>query len=227
MFRYQTLNTSVENDKAGISTFQNFLSLHNQEILDDIIKGYIPKTCPRLFDLAHNKVSTANRLRDIICYDNGMWLYLYEEYVQNLFNWLTGRSILDPFAGRGWLAKGLSDLGTDVEASDYDLTRWFDNDNLVFDVKEMFAINAASTSNKDVMILSWVPYNLDVSDVCEAWGKDRTILFIGELGECCSTYEFSETVRKFKSFKNENDLDPWQWPYIHDYSYSFLWGDSI
>jgi len=204
----------TKGDKKYITVDHPF-SDHNQKILDSLKNNLIPDFAPYFSTTYHNNTW---HMRDIITQNYNMWLYVDQPYAKRLAKWLNGRSVLDPFAGRGWLAKALSDEGVHVNAGDIEA-----QPKSVFDVKEISAEDLAKESKEDIMILSWVPYGYHAFDVSENWGKDRPILFLGELGDCCSTEEYSNHVREFKSLKYEDDLRPYNWSGIHDSATSYMW----
>ena len=200
-------------------------SKHNQKIIKDVIDGVIPTSIPN-FELED---SGYYHMRNIIALQNGMWLYIYKDYAKQLSKWLDGRSALDPMAGRGWLAKALRDEGIKVNASDLNPRGWSSQHNYVpvTNVVEMDIRESIQKSKDDVLILSWVPYDFDVIKESSLWGEERPILFLGELGGCCSTDSYANIVQNLKTFKYERSLEPYNWYGIHDSAYSYTWNDTI
>lgn len=200
-------------------------SEHNQRIIDSITHGIIPNVTP-VFKL--NDAHESLHMRNEIALKNGMWLYVDQAYAKRLAKWLDGRSILDPMAGRGWLAKALRKEGIKVNASDLQPNGWRKNCPYepVTNVKTKDIKDAIKESKEDVMILSWVPYGFDVTEESSLWGQDRPILFLGELGDCCSTYRYANIVQNLKTFKYERALEPYNWYGIHDSAFSYMWNDQ-
>lgn len=104
---------------------------------------------------------------------------------------LNDRQIVDPIAGRGFIAKGLRDLGANVLAGDHQ--PW----NTVTEVLTIDAFELIKQANEDaVLLLAWPERgNLDYR-LAKAWG-DRDIITIGEPYGCTGSDKF---IANFEAF---------------------------
>lgn len=148
----------------------------------------------------------------------GMWAIVDLHWTRQLAAWLDGRKVLEVMAGAGWLAKALASHGVSVTATD-DYT-WDSGTHVdmrrVYPVKRMDAVKAVQTyRNHDVLIVSWPPYGDGaIVDVCEAWGSDRPIVYIGESqGGCNAPDAFFEG---FEVDESAPAFDLLAWDGIHD-----------
>ena len=141
-----------------------------------------------------------------ICNSFGMWAIVDLDWTKNLAEWIGEKPVLEVMAGAGWLAKALTAHGTDIQATDD--FRWISTHRClqelgirsVHPVEEADAVKAAGESTAEVLIISWPPYEDDTATkVCDAWGSERPIIYIGESrGACNADGEF------FDFFRSEN-----------------------
>lgn len=125
----------------------------------------------------------------------GMFALVDMSWTAGLEKWIAGRSCLEVMAGKGWLAKALSDHGCDVVATDGRLSHKANVEGAPFDVIHMEAVEAIQKfKDKDVLIMSWPPYGThDATRTAEAWGTTRPIVYIGEgHGGCTADDDFHE-----------------------------------
>ena len=146
----------------------------------------------------------------------GMWALVYRSFAQMLAEWIGDRTVLEVMAGRGWLAKALSEEGVDIIATDD--KSWDDRHveaSDVFPVHKMDAVEAARTIDADVLIMSWSPYAEEVAtEVLKVWGEDRPVVYIGEeRGGCNAPDSFWQHWRKAHGTP---EIPLAQWYGLHD-----------
>ncbi len=151
--------------------------LNTSEFIEYLDKGEIPPSPPITRWLGPEDFRARTH-----CTERGMWGLVYKGFASELAAWIGDRKVLEVMAGRGWLAKALSDEGVEVVATD---DNSWDNKHSkaasVFPVRPMDAVEAALGIEADVLIMSWPPYGDDIATrVLEAWGESGPIVYIGE-----------------------------------------------
>lgn len=162
----------------------------------------------------------------------GMYAFVSEKWVTPLAEWIGNRKVLEVMAGRGWLAKALSDKGIDVRATD-DLSWYKDKngndkwDTPLVPLENLDAVKAVQKygSTVDIIIMSWPPYeSIDAYNVLMTMRKvnsDCLMLYIGEgSGGCTAEDKFHETLTPVSDpefQKVEDNFERW-WG-IHDHPY--------
>ncbi len=127
----------------------------------------------------------------------GMWAIIDKAWTKELAGHIGNRHVLEVMAGAGWLASALRGHGVEVTATDdsswRDQHMFVTGDGTVSAVVTLDALEAVKTTPQaEVLVVSWPPYkdNLVVK-VCDEWGCDRPIIFIGEgRGGCTACPEF-------------------------------------
>lgn len=141
-----------------------------------------------------------------ICTSLGMWAIVDKHWTANLAQWIGRRKVLEVMGGVGWLSKALWEHGVNVICTDDNSWRVESEDGtpchnqapFVFDVEEIEALEAVKRYRAaDVLLVSWPPlYETKIADVLKAWGKDRPMIYIGELeGGCNAPDEFFDIFR--------------------------------
>lgn len=150
------------------------------------------------------------------CIQHGMWAIVEKGWTKKLAKWIGNRKVLEIMAGRGWLARALSEYGVEIIATDSG--RWDDKHTAienVFPVQRTDAVNAVREIDADVLLVSWSPYGDEtITKACEAWGRGRPILYIGEsTGGCNAPDSFFE---HFKIDETAPEIVIPQWDGLHD-----------
>lgn len=132
---------------------------------------------------------------------HGMFGIVTRQLCAELAEWIGDRKVLEIMAGCGWLAKGLSEAGVSVVATDS--MKWFEYGAYsqwtnVHHVRKLGAISAVRRLGKkcDVLVLSW-PHFQDKNHVraIREWPAGKPVLYIGEgPGGCCAGDEFFDLV---------------------------------
>jgi hypothetical protein len=148
----------------------------------------------------------------------GMWAVIDEIWTKDLALWLGKRKCLEIMAGHGWLSKALNDYGVNIKSTDdqswvgcrHSKGKPF---SIVENLDGMSAVK--KYSDAEVLIVSWPPYeDPEIEYICEEWGSDRPIIYIGEgWGGCTATDEFHEN---FKEDESVPDFDMKSWSGIND-----------
>lgn len=157
------------------------------------------------------------------CCKAGMWAIVDRIWTKELATWIGKKKVLEIMAGAGWLAKALSDCGVEIIATD-DFS-WVGQQHqaplaAIYPVKQMDAIQAVREIKADILLISWPPYTCStINRVCEIWGSQNPIIYIGEDdGGCNAPEEF------FTCFEIIDDsLSIPSWPCIHDRIFIGYW----
>jgi len=195
--------------------------MKTEEFFDYLNRGEIPPTSPDIlaptYDPWFEKAGDAMRARDIAI-KHGMWAVVCRSWTDQLAEWIGNRQVLEVMAGRGWLAKALAEAGVDILATD-DFSWKNGGGEPVYPVKKMDAIEAAGTIDRDILLMSWPPYNEDVAaKTLWAWNYGRPVIYIGEPeGGCNANDRFYRMFQPFRSKANWFELDIPQWYGLHDY----------
>jgi len=177
------------------------------------ISRYPPLTSIRYYFSSDSPVDWRSE-----CTSRGMWALVYKNFAQQLASWIGKRTVLEVMAGRGWLAKALSEYGIDIVATDNH--SWDEKHSKmvdVFPIVVMDAIEAAKMSLHEVLIISW-PFMDDIAyNTIKAWGKDRPIVYIGEWEGGCTASDlfFSHFVDDYKA----PEIRLAQWDGLRDFVY--------
>ncbi len=138
-----------------------------------------------------------------------MWAIVDRTWPKIISEQFRNKTILELFAGAGWLSKVLREQGQTVIATDAY------TQNHVTDIEELNAVDAVKkyASQTDVLLLSWPPYTSEeAAKALALWPDDKPVIYIGEdKGGCCATDEF------FDRFDEHSTHRIPQWPGIHDY----------
>lgn len=147
----------------------------------------------------------------------GMYALVSFDWVAKLHEWVDGRRVLEVMSGRGWLAKALQELGTDIVASDND--SWFEKAPPLVRRVKADAKQMARASTADILLMSWPPYDEPIAaKTAAAWGSTRPIVFIGEDADGCTADE-----RFFKGFEVIQRHPIPRWPHIQDQLHIGYW----
>lgn len=144
----------------------------------------------------------------------GMWAIVDKIWTKVLADWIGARSCLEIMAGRGWLAKALSEYGIDILATDnhsWKLPK--KRHDLVFDVKGEKAQKAIKNhADRDILICSWPPYgDTTLINICQSWDGD--IIYVGEKDGCNVPYEF---FTYFQEYNHDKNIPLMSWYGLHD-----------
>ncbi len=169
--------------------------------IESLRQGVIPEYFPnagtdlmRTFEFDIEKIQEAFALKGIANH-YGMWAIVDKVWTANLAHWIGDRKVLEVMAGVGWLAQALSEQGVTIEATDDFSWDHGERCEETGDLKPIFtglkkqdAIEAAESSDADILLLSWPPYQADdmIEKLCDVWGNDRPIIYIGERPGGCN-----------------------------------------
>lgn len=140
-------------------------------------------------------------------------------FCDELARYLTGRRVLEIFAGNGLLAACLAARGVNVVAT----TRFSGHDaherGLYYQVQECSAVSAVLEhgANADVLLVCWPTVTPAVLQAALRWGPERDIVFIGEVTDYtqghlggCATDEFFEAIderHRFATYAPRNIME--------------------
>jgi len=153
------------------------------------------------------------------CTSRGLWTIIDQIWSKKLAKWIKNKKCLEVMAGGGWLAKALSDDGIDIIATDDKSWGEKQHSKIIYvcPVEEIGAIEAVKKyTDRDVLIISWPPYESEIiCNVCDVWGSERPIIYIGEGdGGCCAPETFWE---HFDEINKVPQIPLAQWFGIHDF----------
>lgn len=134
---------------------------------------------------------------------------------------LRGKRVLEVFAGNGLLAKGLTERGVDIRSTSLFSGIDGHDQGMHFPVEKIEASDAVDRYGPwaDALLMSWPPANEAAAKCVVRWGKDRDVIFIGEmtrpelgfagLGGCGSDLLFANTSvhHRFLSYVGRGFLD--------------------
>lgn len=192
-------NYRVAVDDAQPSLYERLAQSH--ALIDELCSGTVPKEYIfssddpfAMFDLRENLIKTHMKT---ILNQFGMWAIVDKTWTKELADLIGGRQVLEVMAGAGWLAKALKEHGTNVIATDdaswRDCHTLVQGNGTVTEVETLDAVEAIKAyPNAEVLVVSWPAYkDQTIVDVCDEWGNDRPIIYIGEhLGGCTACTEF-------------------------------------
>lgn len=132
--------------------------------------------------------------RDELTQEYCLWTMINKMWVSELALWIGNRRVLEIMSGTGWLAKGLSEQGISIKATDSKAWAVHRRPSLpyVFPVQKMDAEVAVKKyrDQYDVLLVSWPPYgDKRLHYACLAWGS-KPILYIGEENGCTADDRF-------------------------------------
>lgn len=197
-----------------------------QQFMECLRNGRIPPHPPEGVvpqgDLWWHLLSSADMDSFRLSYDlrefaikRGMWALVDRVWTRQLAEWIGDRWCLEVMAGKGWLAKALHEFGVDVLATDDGNWARHSEAPAVFDIVIMEAQEAVREygQGRDLLIVSWPPYDDDaVCRVCELWGSDRPVVYIGEVCGCNAPEEFFD---RFEQIEHPQ-FPMMQWWGLHD-----------
>lgn len=173
------------------------LSIHldHQYIIESMKNGEVPNMFPYVSPIdsfedrdISIELKLKQSLQSIMLKDEinklGMWGYISQNGAQWLVERFPGKTWLDPFSGRGWLAKALRDAGAVVIAGD------IDPNNPVTDVitSDAFDLVEKYKDQADILLISWTYDDSDVDyKAALSFGKDKDIILYGHTGVCFSS----------------------------------------
>lgn len=135
------------------------------------------------------------------------------KFVDDLAGALSGRRVLEIFAGNGYLSAWLASKGVNIVATSILSGMDAHAKGVYCPVIDMDAICAVKAFSKetDTLLICWPTVTEDVTAAAALWGKERDIVFIGEvteyskghLGGCAtdSFFEQSEIVAEIPSYQ--------------------------
>ena len=155
-----------------------------------VLNGEIPDELPLPLDKDFSNRAVGYSLHSHLT-ENGMWARATKKVAEDLAANIGDGVVLDPMAGKGYLAKSLREAGVKTIASD-------DNSWKVSeDIENLDAIEAVKKYGSKVshIVLAWVPYGSDADlKILQLVRKDFphiTIINIGEhQGGCTGSESF-------------------------------------
>jgi hypothetical protein len=139
----------------------------------------------------------------------GNWWRPSAAFVAELAQSLSGRRVLEVFAGNGHMASLLHKRGIEVTATSYFQAHDDHDRGLYFPVIDMEAADAVAKygNDHDVLLMSWPVASGAALRAAIKWGAEKDIVFLGEvtdytvpfLGGCASD-RFFEHVRPVSHF---------------------------
>lgn len=137
-----------------------------------------------------------------IANQEGMWALVTWKWLRPFAEWINGRKVLEVMSGRGWISKGLRELGVDVIATDnFSSHMHWNGKGTVTDVEEIDSLLAVEKYGKniDILLMAWAPYNdpiaYNVAKKLYEVNPDTIIVFIGESwGGCTANDEFFDST---------------------------------
>lgn len=147
------------------------------------------------------------------------WGNFTPPFLDALARTLSGKRILEVFAGNGYLASELSKRGVDIVATTLFAGHDGHERGMHFDVVEMEASKAVLElgPTRDVLLMSWPTSTPSATFAAMRWGLDRPIVFIGEIsnpakgmyGGCADDlfFELTKLTRSIDGFEPRNMLE--------------------
>jgi hypothetical protein len=147
--------------------------------------------------------------------DLGAWCIVDLNWTKVLSEFIGGKRVLEIMAGRGWIAKALSEFGVTIKATDKIGSGWKHNRmKPVHEVERASAIKAVRRFGDwaDILLASWPPYNNPSFEAaCRHWGGP--IIYIGEMFGYTATDYF---CGRFEVDESAPRIPMLSWPGIHD-----------
>lgn len=147
------------------------------------------------------------------------WGSFSPAFLDSLANALSGRRVLEVFAGNGFLASELSRRGIDIVATTLFSGHDGHDRGMHFAVEELEASAAIAKhgKNRDLLLMSWPVSTPSATFAALRWGLDRPIAFIGEIsnparglyGGCADDlfFELTRTISEIPGFQPRNMLE--------------------
>lgn len=142
----------------------------------------------------------------------GFYFLVTENLVTKVTELLEGKKCLEVMSGNGFFAQCLSDKGLSIIATDSKEWDIKDNGNVI----QLSALEAIKKykDEMDILIICWPYMDNNAYQAIKAWGTEKPILVLGEIGGCCADDIFSN------SFKSQIvDVGHQRFFGIHDYFY--------
>ena len=130
--------------------------------------------------------------------ERGMWAIVEPIWVKQLAEWIGKRRVLEVGCGAGFLARELRLLDVRMFAVDnFSMNYEHKKMEPVTTIVRSDGIEAAKKTIAEVLIISWPVQNCEFAvGVLRAWGRDRPVVYIGELwGGCTANDDFFEAFR--------------------------------
>lgn len=170
-------------------------------LIDELCNGTVPKqyifSADDPFCMTDVRESLIKTHMKSVLNQFGMWAIVDKTWTKELADFIGNRQTLEVMAGAGWLAKALREHGTQVIATDDASWRechaFVQGDGTVTEVEALDAVDAIKAyPHAEVLVVSWPAYkDRTIVDVCDEWGCDRPIIYIGESqGGCTACSEF-------------------------------------
>lgn len=146
----------------------------------------------------------------------GMWAIVDKIWTKKLAQWIGKRTCLEVMAGAGWLAKALSDFGTDIVATDNG--DWDERHNkmvFVCPIEKLDGLKAVDKyKDREILIISWPPYgDMGIHYICKKWTR-KPIIYIGESDGGCNAPEVFWV--HFKEIDPQPKIPLMAWNGLHD-----------
>lgn len=154
----------------------------------------------------------------------GTYWHPTADFVAELADYLSGKRLLEVFAGNGLLAGYLDAAGVDVTATSILSGMDAHSQGLYFPVENIKATAAVSKYGltHDVLLMCWPTVTLDALHAANAWGQGRDIVFIGEVTDYsknhlggCATDEFFEAVTLVHAFSDYSSRNMMEHAYVY------------
>lgn len=221
------MHLSTEKYLTSLLNFEIPEDFNDQEFTDDTFynnPGSLPYCLQKLA-----KENYAVDFRALYIYMSS-YAIITKKWLNSVKKLLRGKTVLEVMCGSGMLAKGLRDMGINVIATDYNnendgfytftCRKWID------DIETIDAEEAVKKYANDIdyIIMSWPPYDNEIDyKVLQAMrkycSKDCFILYIGELGDSCSSEKFCNECNELEQVSRLLNKDFHSHKYIHDKVY--------
>lgn len=183
---------------------KNTYKLQNT-IMDDIesLKKRVEKYTKHVSITGEYNYMRDNDIRYVM-QDVGMYGIVTNDWLYELANFLEGKKVLEVMCGRGWLSKGLKDMGINVIATDAQKSYLYWKERGLKELTNIEKISAKKAVEKyhndvDYIIISWPPYDTpsayNVIQKLKELESDVQVIFIGEgHGGCTANEDFFESI---------------------------------
>ena len=133
-----------------------------------------------------------------------------KQFIDELVEYIGNKSVLEIFAGNGYLAHKLRSKGVNLIATSIFSSHDCHNLKMYSEVLVLDAISAVHEfHNRDVLLLSWPTTTIEAYRAIELWGPCKDIIFIGEVTDYsknhlggCSTDHFFESIEITSRFES-------------------------
>jgi hypothetical protein len=199
-----------------------------EDYMDEIRVGRIPAEPPdvkeNLYEYRDDEFLALVKAREE-CVQRGTFIIVDQIWTRKLAQWIGKRKVLEIMAGKGWLAKALSEQGVDIIATDNG--SWFHRKNShhhstfpdVFLVEKLNALSAIKRygGERDLLLVSWPYMDKDIFYAAKLWDSisgGGGIIYIGEgKGGCTACDEF---FAHFSEYEDVQEFPLKQWCGYHD-----------